>query len=194
MVVTAPGIRGAKARIHPPPLVHAIEPVSSFIMLGVVINDRLSANEHVTTTIAACSKSLYALRVLQAHGMPNQALHSVYRATVLAKLLYCNQAWSGFCSAAARNRIDSFVSRSKRSGYCADIVPPVAELFADSDNSLLKRVLSNANHTLHQMLPPLNIEHNHNLRKRPHNHQLPIKGNLLQQSNFIVRALYIGAY
>jgi hypothetical protein len=58
--------------------------------------------------------------------------------------------------------------RSKRSGYCADNVPPVAELFADSDNSLLKRMLSNENHTLHEMLPPIN-KHKYNLRKRPHN-------------------------
>ena len=194
MVITAPGIWGAKARTLPPPTLHAVERVSSLTMLGVTINDKLPADEHVADTIAACSKSLYALRVLRAHGMPTQALHSVYRATVLAKLLYCNQAWSGFCSAAARDRIDSFISRSKRNGYCADSVPQITELFADSDNSLLKRVLSNANRTLHEMLPPLNNKHNYNLRKRPHNHQLPIKGNSLQQSNFIVRALYAGVH
>jgi hypothetical protein len=78
------------------------------------------------------------MRCQGAHGMPTQALHGIYRATVLSKLLYCNQAWSGFCSAAAKNRIDLFISRSKRSGYCADNVPPIAELFADLDNSLLK--------------------------------------------------------
>ena len=102
---------------------------------------------------------------------------SIYRVTVLVKLLYCNQAWFGFCSAAARDRIDSLVSRSKHRGYYADSVSPVKELLADSDNSLFKRKLSNANHTLHEMLPPLNNNHNYNLRKRPHNHQLPIKGN-----------------
>ena len=163
-------------------------------MLGITVNDRLSADEHVSENIKACSKSLYALRVLRAHGMPTASLHEVYGATVLAKLLYCNQAWSGFCSAAARVRMNSFISRSKRCGYCADDVPPVKELFVDSDNSLFKRVLSNANHSLHKLLPPLNNNHTYNLRKRPHNHQLPIKGNLLQQSNFIIRALYAESY
>ena len=184
----------AKARSHPPPFVRAIERVHSLTMLGVTVNDRLSADEHVSDTIMACSKSLYALRVLRAHGMTTPSLHNVYRATVLAKLLYCNQAWSGFCSAAARVRIDSFISRSKRCGYCADNVPPVKELFADLDNSLFKRVLSNENHTLHKMLPPLKNNHGYNLRKRPHNHQLPIKGNSLQQSNFINRVLYAESY
>ena len=107
-------------------------------MLGVIINNRLLADEYVADTIAACSKSLYALRVLRVHGVPIPALRSIFRATVLAKLLYCNQAWSGFCSAAARDRIDSFVSHSKRVGYCAESVPPVEELFADSDNTLFK--------------------------------------------------------
>ena len=186
-------MRGAKVRTHPPTLVLAIERVSSLTVLGVIINDRMSVDEHITNTIATCSKSLYTLRVLRAHGMPTQALNSVYRATVLSKLLYCNQAWSSICSAAAKNRIDLFISRSKRSGYCADNVLPVAELFADSDNSLLKRVLSNENHTLHETLPPIN-KHKYNLRKRPHNHQLPSKRNLFQRSNFIVRALYTWAY
>jgi hypothetical protein len=43
-----------------------------------------------------------------------------------------------FCSAAAKERIDSFISRGKRCGYCVDNVPPVKELFADSHNSLFK--------------------------------------------------------
>ena len=59
MVITAPGICGAKARTHPPPLVQAIEQVNSLTMLGVIINDRLAADEHVTDTMAACSKSLF---------------------------------------------------------------------------------------------------------------------------------------
>jgi hypothetical protein len=42
---------------------------------------------------------------MRAHDMPTPSLHNVYRATVLAKLLYCNQAWSGFFSAAAKERI-----------------------------------------------------------------------------------------
>ena len=59
------------------------------------------------------------------------------------QVLYCNQAWSGFCSAAVRDRIDLFVS-SERSGYCADSVPPVKKAIPRSDNSLFKRVLCNA--------------------------------------------------
>jgi hypothetical protein len=162
LIITAPGIRGKKLRSHPPPLVRAIELVNSLTMLGVTKNDRLLANEHVFDTITTCSKSLYALRVLRAYGMPTPSLHKVFRATVLPKFLYCNQAWSGFCSAAARERIDSFISCSTHRGYGANDVPLVKELFAYSNNSLFEHVLNNANHTLHKILRPLNNNHNYN--------------------------------
>ena len=125
----------------------------------------------------------------------HSALHNVHRAAVLTgQAALLEPGMVRLFKAAAKERIDSFISRSKRCGYCADNVPPVKELFADSDNSLFKRLLSNANHTLHKMLPPLNNNHCYNLRKRPHNHQLPIKGNSLQQSNFINRVLYAESY
>jgi len=67
------------------------------------------------------------------------------------------------------------------------------QLFADADKTLLKQVLANPNHTLHQFLPPIN-SHDHHLRKRPHNHQLPAKRTILQQSNFIIRSLFRDTY
>lgn len=194
LLITAPGVRGANARSNPPPPpIRGIDRVCKIKVLGVVVNDRLSADDHVAETIAACSKSLYALRVLRTHGMPTHALKNVFRATVLSKLLYCSPAWSGFCSAADRRRIDSFIRRSKRSGYCADEVAAVAEQFVDADKALLERVLADPSHTLHQLLPP-RTRYNYKLRKRHHNHELPIKKTQLHQSNFIVRCLYNSTY
>jgi len=202
------GVRGADTRAHPPPTVDAIEWLNKLTVLGVVINDRLSADNNVTATIAVCSKSLYALRVLRSHGMSTLALHSVYRATVVSKLIYCSPACSGFCIAASKIEIESTPSSSsKRSGYCADEVQTVNELFADADKSLLdrdrinsfikrskrKQVLANQNHTLHQFLPPIN-SHDHHLRKRPNYHQLPTKRRILQQWNFIIRSLFNDTY
>jgi hypothetical protein len=78
-------------------------------------------------------KSLYALRVLRTH-----ALQNVFRASVLSTLLYCSPAWSGFCSAADRGLINSFIRRSKHSDYCADNVADASEQFAVADKALLK--------------------------------------------------------
>jgi len=126
---------------------------------------------------------------------PNQALHSVglCRATVASKLIiYCSPGWSGFCSVKDRDRINYFIKRSKRSGYCTE-VQTVSELFAYVDKTLLEQVLANPNQTLHQFLLPIN-NHDHHLIKRPHHHQLTAKRTILQQSNFIIRSLFNNTY
>ena len=64
LLVNAPGTRGTATWLNPPPLIPGIERVKSMSMLGVTVNDRLSADDHVTKTISGCSKALYALRVL----------------------------------------------------------------------------------------------------------------------------------
>ena len=117
---------------------HAIKRVSSFTMLGVIINDRISADEHVTNTIATCSKSLHALRVLRAHGMANSSTPQRIQSNCSVQIALWQPSLVLLLQCSCQNRIDSFISHSKRSGYCADDVPPVAELFADSDNSLFE--------------------------------------------------------
>jgi hypothetical protein len=97
-----------------PDVIPGITRVQSLKVLGVFVSDHLSASEHVTEIIAACCCSLYALKILKAHGLTGQAIHTVFKATVQAKLLYCAPAWSGFCSAADRDRLDSFFNRCKK--------------------------------------------------------------------------------
>ena len=89
----------------------------------VIINDKLTAADHETTLLTPCSSLFlvfYALRVLRTHGILAQSLHDVFRATVVAKILYCAPAWSGMCSAADRTRLNSLLSRAKRRNYCTD--------------------------------------------------------------------------
>jgi len=59
--------------------------------------------------------------VLRAHGLPTLSLHDVFNATVLAKILYYSPAWSGYCSAADRNRLDAFLRKAHKLGFCANI-------------------------------------------------------------------------
>jgi len=48
----------------------------------------------MTKNAAPCAQTLYALRVLRAHGLHDSALQYIYRSVVLAKLLYA----SGSCN------------------------------------------------------------------------------------------------
>ena len=83
----------------------------------------LSVSPHVQSVIASCAQVLYALRVLRAHGLCDSALHTIYRSVVVAKLLYASSAWEGFANATDLNKIQSFINKSKRNGYCSPDLP-----------------------------------------------------------------------
>jgi hypothetical protein len=70
----------------PYPAVSGIERVDSIKALGITISWCLSTAEHVDNLLVACSQTLFAMRTLKQHGLPTSALHTVYQATVVAKL------------------------------------------------------------------------------------------------------------
>jgi len=78
--------------------------VTSLKVLGVTINSRMSVSEHVSTVISSCAQSIYAVRILRAHGMNNNVLQLICRSVVIAKLLYAVSAWWGYTSANDRQR------------------------------------------------------------------------------------------
>jgi len=75
--------------------------------LGVVINNWLTATDHISYILTVCSSLLYALRVLHIHGLPEPSVKDVFQATVFAKIIYCLPAWLGFCTAADHDRLES---------------------------------------------------------------------------------------
>src|SRR6218665_1356955 len=96
------------------PLPHSGEvlPVIRFALSG-----DLSVGHHLTKTLGSCSRSLYAVHILKAHGLPASSLHEVTRATVLARLLYAAPAWRGFAPTQDCSRIDRFINRTVNLGY-----------------------------------------------------------------------------
>src|SRR6218665_491707 len=86
-------------------------------VIGFVLSGDLCVGHHLTETLSSCSRSLYAVRILNAHGLPTSSLHEVTRATVLALLLYAASAWRGFATAQDCSRIDHFINRTVNLGY-----------------------------------------------------------------------------
>jgi hypothetical protein len=163
----------------------------SLTILGVTITDRLSASDHIRGILSNSARTLYAMKVLRAHGMRDAALQVVFRSVIVAKLLYASSAWCGFIKEADRQRVDAFLLRSKRCGYCPPDLPSFQQLCESSDEHLFNQVINNDQHPLSNLLPPQTIaSQNYNLRKRPHNRQLPERSGHLTDSNFITRMLY----
>ena len=155
----------------------------------MTISRRFSVTHHVDDLLAACAQTLFALRTLRHHGLPEVALQAVFQATVVAKLSYASPAWWGFANAADRNRMEAFLRRSTHFGYRVDSSPTLASICADADDRLFSSITTNIRHLLYPLLPPPREQH-YDLRERSHNFQLPRRNSAVSDCNFVVRMLY----
>src|SRR6218665_1182733 len=87
------------------------------------------ASDHVENLVSVCSRSLFALRVLWAHGLPDEALHSVTRATctTVARLMYAVPSWWGITAEKDKAKIERLYNRLERMGTSQQ-TPPVSRL------------------------------------------------------------------
>ena len=122
--------------------------------------------------------------------MSDEDLRIIYKAVVLAKIMYASPAWWGFATAADKQRIEAFVRRGVRLRLYQADDPTPAELSADSDDNLFECILSNSHHVLSHLLPD-KTNHEHNLRDRRHNRSLCVKAD---EKNFLIRQLFKDSY
>jgi len=149
---------------------------TSIRMLCVTLTNHLSVSDHVRDVISRCTQSLHALKIMRCHGMSSDALKTVYKSVVLAKLLYSSPAWWGFATASDKGRIEAHVRRAVRlnlllllqmswitvlpSHSCGgnlyhDTDHTVSQLAEDADDTLFENSLANPQHVLHHFLPSL---------------------------------------
>lgn len=178
-----------RANVIPPPAVPEITRVESIKVLGVTVSRRFSVAQHVDAVLAGCAQTLFALRTLRQHGMPGNALRTVYHATVEAKLSYAAPAWWGFASGEDRGRMEAFLRRSVNFGYRDVSAPSLAQICAQADDKLFAKILHDERHLLHTLLPPTRSQH-YSLRQRRHNLQLPTRTLAFKNKNFLIRMLY----
>jgi len=176
-----------------PPVIPGVERVSSLKCLGITITPTLSFTEHIRQTLITCQQSFYALKILRSHGLGNDALSVVFNACTLSKLTYCSPAWWGFANSNDRDMLEAFLKRARKFNYASSSTPTVSEICDRADHRLFERVISNKNHVLYPLLPP-KVRTSMTLRKRRHEHALPLKKSKLDESNFLCRMLYFGAY
>jgi len=182
-------------QVQSPPLLPGVARDFTLKVLGVTLSSHLSASDHIRRVISHSAQSLYALRVLRHHGMNDVGLQTVFRAVVVSRLMYASPAWRGFATATDLKRVDAFLRRCKRCGYCASDLPDFEELLDESDDRLFSKTLNNPTHTLHTLLPPQSTASQHyHLRRRTLDRQLPTQISHLCTKNFVTRALYKDCY
>ena len=72
-----------------------IERVNSMKILGITLNSEPKVGEHIESLIKSSLTSLYALRILKAHGLRKEAIHKVTEAIIMSRILYAAPAWRG---------------------------------------------------------------------------------------------------
>ena len=155
----------------------------------------MSASDHVRRVISGSAQSLYALRVLRHHGLGEVGLRTVFRVDVVSRLIYAASAWTGFISGTDIQRIEAFLRRCKRSGYCSPDQPDFAQLVEEGDDRLFRKIINNSSHVLHGLLPPpTTSKQQYNLRRRPHDRQMPEHMGHLADKNFLIRMLFKDSY
>jgi hypothetical protein len=104
-----------------------------------------------------CSDTMCA-EGLRARGMNNMALQAILRSTVVAKLMYAASAWSGLIKMTDGQRVDAFLQRSKKCGYCPLDLPTFDEQCDSVDQKLFDNIiLANQKHLLSNLIPALSI-------------------------------------
>jgi len=140
------------------------------------------------------SSNINALRVLRAHGLCYSALQTIFRAVVIAKLMYGSSAWWGFATATDRQKLEAFIQRCIRACfYTPDPDYDFEELCSQADQRVFKTILHSPFHVLQQLWPPA-LPQSYYFRKRPHSRQIPNRCSYLTHCNFLIRMLFVDSY
>lgn len=191
MVVCHPTADRLKVGLPPPRL--DVTRVETITVLGVTFNSMLSFAPHVQNVASKAAASLYALRMLKAHGLEGQALCEVTQSTLVAQLIYASSSWSGFVKAEERAKLQSILNKASRYGFLPGYFRTIDQLFESSDDTLFNSVINNPDHVLCSLLPPPK-DTSYNMRKRKHDLTLPTEHSSLQRKNFVYRMLFTDIY
>ena len=140
--------RCRRAVVIPEPAVPAIPRVEEINALGVIISRKFSVAQHVNNLLVSCAQSLFALRSLRHHGLPTDALHTIFQATVVSKLSYASPARWGFGSAADRNRLEAFLRRSTIVGFRPVTAAVLDAICSAADDKPYNHITSNSSDLL----------------------------------------------
>jgi len=162
-------------------------------MLGVIVNDRLTATDHVNHLLSSVARLLYALRILRSHGMPTQSLYDIFCATVIAKLTYCPQLGLDRVRLQSVRALTLFLTRCKRFDFCDNNLRAIEVLFTEADDAFFQRIINNNLHVLQTFLPE-SPEVQYHFRPRSHDKLLIPKTADLSERHFIIRLLYKDCY
>jgi len=112
------------------------------------------------------AQTLRALRVLRAHGMPDEALQIVFQPVIVGRLLERGVASSPPLTASKSTPSSGIVKCSR---FCSPDLASYDDPLAEADTRLFSRISTNRLHVLYDLLlPPSTALQLYSLRERSH--------------------------
>ena len=133
------------------------------------------------------------LRISKHHGLCGPPLWEIARATLMSRLTYASPAWWGFIDCEGKWRLQSIITKAIKQGFLPSSQPSFNEVCYTIDLGLFKSILTNPNHVLHHLLPPIK-DNLHNLRPRAHNRSIPLIKDSVFRKTFITRMICMNSY
>ena len=171
-----------------PKVIPGLVRVGHLKVLGVTMTEQFNFDMHVNNIVIKARQSMYALRVLTAHGLSGQSLSDVVSATTVSRMLYAAPAWWGYVGVMGRTRLQATMRRLVRSRYLPESYLTFDQLCKKADSNLFSAIITNPSHVLHQLLPPEKTV-TYSLRPRAHNRIIP-NADFLARKTFVIRMLY----
>jgi len=147
------------------PAPQAIDKIKEIKLLGVIFADSFLFDSHVNYILKMYSQRSYLMRKLRDQGLSTNQLNIVSDAIILSRITYGVCAWTVFLSAELIGRIDAFLRRMFKYGFCKCQLT-FHDIFGNCDSTLFKLMLS-SNSCIHQLLPSVK---NDIIKLRPQGH------------------------
>ena len=136
--------------VAPTPGVQRVETMKA---LGVIIDNKLKFQDHINYVTANCSQTFFALRTLKHHGLSPDILRSIFKSTIIPKLLYAAPSFWGFLTASATNQLQSVLNRAAKFNYYNKSDPDITHLVLRMEMDLFHKIQINSDHILYYLLP-----------------------------------------
>ena len=125
---------------HDVPPISGIGKKSSFKLLGILFDEKLSFNDHVKCITKRATAKLYVVFRLRRIGFSICELTLLYKVLVLPTLTYCCSVWAGTSDENIR-KIDRVQSKAVRLGIINEYTP-IKHIIRISDKKLYRQILT----------------------------------------------------
>ena len=124
----------------------AIEVVSSYKYLGVLVDSKLDWRENSSAMFKKAQSRLFFLRKLHSFNVRRPLLHVFYQSILASVMFYAVVCWGNGLKIEDKNKINKLI---RKAGSIIGVMPDSLEMILDQRmGQKLRRIMNNVNHPM----------------------------------------------